>query len=121
MYKVLVVGGETLEDYNLFEKKVIACISRKAKETKIMLYSVGDSFVKYFCEKWHIAHFVANTDWKKYGKNALVERNNTIINEIDAAIGFQNPVKDNNILFAKAVQKGIPYRYFSKAPVQKKV
>lgn len=111
MFRVIIIGGEDTENYNLFRDKVINLLRNKAKNREhIVINTIGDEFVDEFTTHYGIDKHFFITDWKSYGNNALKERNETILNNSDALIFFQNTKKDLVTLYNMAVKKGIVTR-----------
>lgn len=115
MFKVIIIGGEGFEDYALFEHKCIKCLSKKASEgCGIMIYTTGDSFVEKFSGRFGINLRYFKADWKKHEKDALKERNAEMISLSDAAIIFEDGLKDTKMFADQIIAANIPYRIITK-------
>lgn len=114
MFKVAIVGGETMGDYPFFEKKCVACLKNKAKTEGITIYTTGDAFVSYFAEKFGISTRTFYTDWRTYGKDALKYRNEELLADCNAIITFDDGIKDTKMIAKMASEKNLPSRFISR-------
>ena len=115
MFKVAIVGGEGFGDYEIFEQDCIKCLRKKGKEgCGIMIYTTGDKFNDRFAMKFGVDLRYFNTEWQRFGQDALKERNMKMLENLDAVIAFEDGLKDTEIFLDQAKDKKIPYRFFSK-------
>lgn len=115
MFNVAIIGAESIEDYNFCEKKCINCLQNKARSGEsITIFSTGDLFVDQFSKKYHINVQYFYTDWKNYGKYALKERNERLLENCHAMILFGEDTKDKRFLKELALINNIPVRIINK-------
>lgn len=110
MFRVAIVGGEGMGDYPRFKEKCIKILSNKAKEGGIVIYTTGDRFVEAFAERYRIDTRTFYTDFKKYGKDALKVRNEEMLSDCDAVIGFDDGLKDTKMIIKMATDLNLPLR-----------
>lgn len=110
MFKVVIIGGEERADYEFFQYKCAFFLKEKAKAGSIMIYSTGNRLVDQFASKYGITVQTFNTDWRKWGKNALKARNEEMLSDCDAVIIFNDKLKDTLMIKKMAAEKGLPIR-----------
>ena len=110
MFKVVIIGGESTNDYARFKKKCIECLRNKAKEGRIIIYTTGDKFVDAFSERYGIDTRFFPCDFKRFGRDALRYRAEDILKDADAVISFNDGQKDTQMIAKMAVEKGLPLR-----------
>lgn len=111
MFKVAIIGGEQTNNYEKFQSKCIFYLKNKAKEGNyIIIYTVGDKFVKKFAEKYGIATKTFYCDFLTYQKQALKVRAEKLLSDCDAVIAFRNDLKDIQIITKLANEKGLQVR-----------
>lgn len=112
MFNIIVIGAEDTDNYEFVREKLIIALREKAKNGDgITIFTVGDSFVDQFTQRYNIDVHFFPTDWKTYGKNALKIRNEKMVENANALYFFENNKKDFKMLFNYAKEKGIPTRY----------
>ena len=109
MFRVTIVGASDLGDFNLFERKSIFFLRTKA-DGGIAINTTGDADVIKFANKWHIEHRIFRADWKKHGKDALMYRNQEMLDGCDGVIVFRTDIKDNDAIRKMAQNLNIPCR-----------
>lgn len=109
MFKVAIVGGEGMSDYDKFCNKCKTFLKNKAKEG-ITIYTTGNDFVYSFARRYGIVTQFFITDWATYGRDALKKRNEKMLDNCDALIVFEDGIKDTRMIYNLAMQKGIPCR-----------
>ena len=115
MFNVAIIGAESFNDYNYCQDKCIKCLKKKAESGEsITIFSTGDSFVEQFSKRFHINVRYFYTDWKKYGKMALKQRNNELMESCNAMIIFDNNTKDVDMIKKLATSNNVPFRNFVK-------
>ena len=110
MFKVAIIGGESMGDYMRFKKKCIECLKNKVKETSVVIYTIGDRFVNVFAERYGITTKLFSADFQMYGKDALMMRNKEMLRDCDAVIIFNGSKKDVEIIKKMAGEKNLPMR-----------
>lgn len=111
MFNVIIIGGEDTRDYNYFKVKVAKILSSKAKSGEgITIFTIGDTFVDQFTERYGIAKRFFQTDFKSFGHDALKYRNEAIVKDANAIIFFNNNKRDYKILFDYARNNGLASR-----------
>ena len=108
MFKVLIIGAEETGDYEKFRSKTIYYLKNK-KKSEIMIYSLGDEYIDIFAKSNDVDTKFFPTDWKRYGKDALKERAESVLSDCDAIIAFKTK-KDTEKLIKMAEEKNIPIR-----------
>lgn len=111
MFRVAIIGGENTGNFDAFKERCIYFLRNKAKEgCGIMINTTGDEFVDKFAKMYNIDVRTFYTNWKKNGKNALIERNNEMLDSTDALIYFYGNKKDNTVIYEMALKRNIPTR-----------
>ena len=117
MFRVSIIGADSINDKDFCCNKCIKCLKSKndAGET-LQINSIGDNFVEEFTKFYNIdcQYFIA--DFSQYGKDALITRNNLLMENSDAFIFFfgEKPKKDFIYLYEMANATGKPIRKLSK-------
>lgn len=107
MFNVIVLGAENTDNYDLFKRKMIHMLENKAKAGEfITIYTIGDEFVEIFSNRFGIAMKKFLTDWKTFGRDALLVRNESMIKDANAIVLFDCGIKDHQAI----------YNYASKNP-----
>ena len=109
MFRETIIGASDFGNFNLFEKKCIFFLQTKANQG-IAINTTGDADVIKFANKWHIEHRIFHADWKKHGKDALVYRNQEMLEDCDGVIVFRTDIKDNDAIRKMAQNLNIPCR-----------
>ena len=110
MFNVAILGAEAAETYEYFKKRCIFYLKNRAKEG-ITIYAVEEhEFVTKFASEYHINIQYFYTDWKMYGKKALVERNKLLISTCCGIIWFDDKRKDTQMIVNLAKKTGTPVR-----------
>lgn len=109
MFKVAIIGGENLGNYKLFAEKCVYFLKNKTKNG-ITILSTGDKYVNVFAKATNIDVKQYNTEWNRYGKTALKNRNSKIIDECDAIIVFDDGTKDTRCFLQMARESEKPVR-----------
>ena len=109
MFKVIIVGAENTQDYKFFAKKCVFYLKNKTKDG-ITILSTGDSYINAFAKACNIDVKTFNTEWSKYGNNALKFRNCKMIEECDAVIIFNDGTKNNSFFKTLAIENDKPFR-----------
>ena len=73
----------------------------------MMILTTGDENVEKFANKYHIDYQLFTCEWKKYGKNAIKERNDKILSNVDGVLYFDDGDESNKMLYASAKSKGV--------------
>lgn len=111
MFNVIIIGGENIPDYEVFQKECAYYLRDKAKSgERIRILTIGDSYVDKFASTFGIETQTFHCDWRKHGTSALAVRNKDIIAEADAIIYFDSNKKDLDNLFDYVIKAGLPYR-----------
>lgn len=109
MFRVIVVGGNSTNDFEFFRTKCINILRNKANEG-IMIYTTGDEFVRKFAQMYRIDLKIFTAEFKKDGKNALSVRNNKMLEDCDAVICFDNGTREIKYIHDMACERHIPAR-----------
>lgn len=109
MFRVTIVGASDFGNFNIFERKCVFFLQNKAIGG-IAINTTGDADVVKFADKWHIEHRIFHPDWKKHGKEALLYRNQEMLEGCDGVIVFRADLKDNNAIRKMAQKLNIPCR-----------
>lgn len=110
MFKVAIIGGYETGDYARFRAKCIHMLREKGKTEGLMLYSIGDEFLDRFAEEFSLTIATVYTEFGKYGKMALKVRNERLLSECEALLYFDCGIKDYNMLYTMASEKGLNVR-----------
>lgn len=111
MFNVIIIGGENIPDYGIFQKECAYYLRDKAKSgERIRILTVGDTYIDKFASTFGIETKTFICDWRKYGTSALAVRNKDMIEEADAIIYFDSNKKDLDNLFDYVTKSGIPFR-----------
>lgn len=107
MFNVAIIGGENTKDYKFFSESCIKCLKNKAKEG-IIIHTIGDEYIEAFAERYHIPVLFFATDWKKFGNNAYLVRNDQLLENCDGIIVFNDGTKNTLLIAKTAKDKNIP-------------
>lgn len=114
-YRIAVGGCRSYHDYDTFLKYIDLCLSKIAKNNKIIILSghcsgVDSMAEQYAAEKgYELEIFPAQ--WNKYGKFAGPKRNNEMVKKSDYVIAFwDNKSKGTKNLIENAKQLNKPLR-----------
>ena len=111
MFNVIIIGGENIPNYEIFQKECIYYLRDKAKKgERIRILTIGDSYIDKFASTFGIETKTFYCDWRKHGTSALAVRNKDIAAEADAIIYFDSNKKDLDTLFEYVIKSGLPYR-----------
>lgn len=109
MFKVAIVGGESMGDYRFFVEKCAFFLKNKTKNG-LMILTIGDKFVDILTTTANIDKQMFYCDWKAHGNDAIKNRNEKIIKESDAFIVFDDGTKGTNFFIKMARESCKPIR-----------
>ena len=109
MFKVSIIGGETMGDYKFFVEKCAFFLKNKTKNG-LRVLTIGDKFVDILTTTANIDKQIFYCDWKAHGNDAIKNRNEKIIKESDAFIIFNDDTKGTNFFIHMAKESGKPIR-----------
>ena len=76
-----------------------------------MIYTTGDRYVEAFSERYGIDTKFFPADFKTFGKEALIVRAISMLEDANAVIAFNcNGFKESQIISNMAAEKGLPLR-----------
>ena len=105
MFSIIIIGGESTENYGKFEKKCAQLLRNKAASgERIRILTIGDEYVEKFAAKFGIETKLFPTEWKQHGKSASFVRNKKIVSEADAILYFDYNKKDLDTLYDYATK-----------------
>ena len=111
MFNVIIIGGENIPDYGLFQKECIKFLRNKAESgERIRILTIGDQYVDKFASNFGIETQTFTCDWRKHGTSALAVRNKELVSAGDAIIYFDSDKKDLANLFDYATKSGLRNR-----------
>ena len=111
MFNVTIMRSPSFTNLNRFEERCLFFLKDKAVSGEdIMINTNGDEIVEKFAQKYYIMCKKFPTEWKKYGKNALKERNTKMLSESNAVILFNDNTTDIKCFLAMAKEANVPYR-----------
>lgn len=84
MYRIIIAGSRTFNDYMLLERKMREIISNLDKQKEIEIVSGGangaDKLGEKFAIKYNYTLKIFNAKWDEYGKRAGIIRNKEMAN-----------------------------------------
>ena len=108
MFNVIIIGGENIPSYDVFQRECIKFLRGKAESgERIRILSTGDEYVTKFCYMFGIETKTIYCDWKRNGRAALAVRNKAIVAEANAIIYFDSNKKDLDMLYDYALNHGL--------------
>ena len=112
MYKVIIAGSRSFNDYNLLESKLDFYLSQRSDVEIVSGTCYGaDKLGEIYAIKHKLPIKQFPADWNKYGKSAGYRRNSQMADYADACVVFwdgKSKGAQHMINLAKA--KGIPLR-----------
>ena len=111
MFNVIIIGGENVPTYEIFQRECIKFLRSKAESgERIRILSTGDEYIDMFASKFGIETKKFTCDWLKYNKSAIFVRNKALVSEADAIIYFDSDRKDLANLYDYATKSGLHNR-----------
>lgn len=111
MFRVAIIGGQNTNDYAKFAKTCVHLLKNKANSgVTIMINTIGDEYVDRFSKHFCLCKRYFQAEWKTFGNNALVKRDEAIVKESDALIFFRTKENENTSIVTKAKEKGLNVR-----------
>lgn len=106
MFNVLILGAEEMGDYEKFRDKCLYYFSNKRK-SEIMIREISDdAYIDVFAQTFGLAVSFFPCEWQVYGKDALKQRAEDVLNDCGGVIAFSKK-KDIDYIIKLANEKGI--------------
>ena len=103
MFSIIIIGGENVPDYKVFQDKCIQLLRNKVNSgERIRILTIGDEYITKFSSTFGIETKTFVCDFRKYGKDALAVRNKAILSEANAILYFNSGKKDLTNLYEYA-------------------